>query len=79
MNWNCKARIIQCTYELLSYDDIVSYQVSDAVGSTKNDSPRLITSIDSQKSSISHFLKRSDPKEEAVTKNKKRKIEKEAN
>jgi hypothetical protein len=79
VNWNCKVRIIQCTYELLSYDDILSYQVSDAVGSTKNNSPRLIVSIDSQKNSISHFLKRSDPKKEAVIKNKKRKIEKESN
>lgn len=34
-----------------------SYQVSDAVGSTKNNSPDLIIPIDTKKSSISYFLK----------------------
>jgi hypothetical protein len=34
-----------------------SYQVTDKVGPTKNDSPDLNKPIDEQKSSISHFLK----------------------
>lgn len=38
--------------------------MSDKVGPTRNDSPDLIKPLDLQKSSISHFLKPVDLKEE---------------
>lgn len=41
-----------------------SFQVTDKVGPTKNDSPELIQPLDDHKSSISHFLKPAHIKDE---------------
>lgn len=42
---------------------ICSDQVSEAVGSTKNNSPDLIVPVDTKKSSISYFLKEEKDKD----------------
>lgn len=43
---------------------LYSYQVTDKVGPVKNDGPELVQPLDEHKSSISHFLKPADIKDE---------------
>ncbi|KAF1796271.1 hypothetical protein V8B55DRAFT_1554587 [Mucor lusitanicus] len=58
--------------------ELTCYQVTDKVGPVKNDGPELVQPLDEHKSSISHFLKPADIKDE-ISKDLSPHVEKVAN